>query len=97
MGTTEPNSWMNFRKYYLLEITDHNVHYIGKSIVSPPSNERFDYFSNFHEYKSLVISKEDLHLNSHSIGMTEVLQCEGGLFWGHWLCPRNSKSLKCCF
>ncbi len=35
MGTTEPNSLLNFRKYYLLEITDHNVHYIGKSIVSP--------------------------------------------------------------
>ncbi len=29
-----------------------NVHYIAKSIGSPPSNERFDYFSNFHEYKS---------------------------------------------
>ncbi len=28
------------------------VHYIAKSIGSPPSNERFDYFSNFHEYKS---------------------------------------------
>ncbi len=27
-------------------------HYIAKSIGSPPSNERFDYFSNFHEYKS---------------------------------------------
>ncbi len=24
---------------------------ISKSIGSPPSNERFDYFSNFHEYK----------------------------------------------
>ncbi len=24
---------------------------IAKSIGSPPSNERFDYFSNFHEYK----------------------------------------------
>ncbi len=28
------------------------LHYIGKSIGSPPSNERFDYLSNFHEYKS---------------------------------------------
>ncbi len=27
-------------------------HYIAKSIGSPPYNERFDYFSNFHEYKS---------------------------------------------
>ncbi len=30
----------------------HDLHYIAKSIESPPSNERFDYFSNFHEYKS---------------------------------------------
>ncbi len=29
-----------------------DIHYITKSIGSPPSNERFDYFSNFHEYKS---------------------------------------------
>ncbi len=28
------------------------IHYIAKSIGSPPFNERFDYFSNFHEYKS---------------------------------------------
>ncbi len=28
------------------------IHYIGKSIGSPSSNERFDYFSNVHEYKS---------------------------------------------
>ncbi len=28
------------------------VHYIAKSIGSLPSIERFDYFSNFHEYKS---------------------------------------------
>ncbi len=27
------------------------IHYIAKSIGTP-SNERFDYFSNFHEYKS---------------------------------------------
>ncbi len=29
-----------------------HTHYIAKSIGSPPSNERFDYCSNFHEYKS---------------------------------------------
>ncbi len=28
------------------------THYITKSIESPPSNEMFDYFSNFHECKS---------------------------------------------
>ncbi len=28
-----------------------DIHYIAKSIGTP-SNERFDYFSNFHEYKS---------------------------------------------
>ncbi len=28
------------------------IHYIAKSIRSPPSYERIDYFSNFHEYKS---------------------------------------------
>ncbi len=27
------------------------IHYIAKSIGTP-SNEMFDYFSNFHEYKS---------------------------------------------
>ncbi len=27
-------------------------HYIAKSIRSLPFNERLDYFSNFHEYKS---------------------------------------------
>ncbi len=64
---------MNFRKYYLLDITDHNVHYIGKSIVSPLLMKGLT---------TLVISMSTkyLHLNSHSIGMTEVLQCEGGLF-----------------
>ncbi len=30
------------------------IHYIAKSIGSPPSNERFDYFSNFHEYNVLA-------------------------------------------
>ncbi len=28
------------------------IHYIAKSIGSPPFNVKFDYFSNFHEYKS---------------------------------------------
>ncbi len=28
------------------------IHYIAKSIGSPHFNERFDYFSNVHEYKS---------------------------------------------
>ncbi len=31
--------------------TVENIHYIAKSIGTP-SNERFDYFSNLHEYKS---------------------------------------------
>ncbi len=30
---------------------------------------------------------------SNNMGMTEVLQFEGGL-WGHCLCPRNSKGFK---
>ncbi len=30
--------------------------HIAKSIGSPPSNERFDYFSHFHEYKSECLS-----------------------------------------
>ncbi len=35
------------------EIFGHDcIHYIVKSIGPPPFNERFDYFSNFHEYKS---------------------------------------------
>ncbi len=29
-----------------------DIHYIAKSIGSPPSNDRFDYFSNFQEYRS---------------------------------------------
>ncbi len=28
------------------------IHYIAKSIGLPPFNEKFDNFSNFHEYKS---------------------------------------------
>ncbi len=35
-----------------MDIVALNLHYIAKSIGSPPSNERFDYFSNFHESKS---------------------------------------------
>ncbi len=35
---------------------------------------------------------EDTNLYN-DMGMTEVLQFEGGL-WGHCLCPRNSKGLK---
>ncbi len=35
---------------------------------------------------------EDTNL-FNNMGMTEVLQFEGGL-WGHCLCPRNSKGLK---
>ncbi len=35
---------------------------------------------------------EDTNLYNN-MGMTEVLQYEGGL-WGHCLCPRNSKGLK---
>ncbi len=30
--------------------------YIAKSIASPLFNERFDYFSNFQEYKSECLS-----------------------------------------
>ncbi len=29
-----------------------NVYTILSKVLAPPSNERFDYFSNFHEYKS---------------------------------------------
>ncbi len=36
-------------KMLVLNITI--INYIAKNIGSP-SNERFDYFSNFHEYKS---------------------------------------------
>ncbi len=35
---------------------------------------------------------EDTNL-FNNMGMTELLQFEGGL-WGHCLCPRNSKGLK---
>ncbi len=38
--------------HLIQQIVKHYIHYIVKSIGSPPSNERFDYFSNFYEYKS---------------------------------------------
>ncbi len=41
----------NFDKILYIQYT-----YFAKSIGSPPSNERLDYFSNFHEYKSLSLS-----------------------------------------
>ncbi len=37
---------------YIISLKKIYIHYIAKSIWSPPSNESFDYFSNFHEYKS---------------------------------------------
>ncbi len=42
----------NNKKVILYKYTHTHTHYIAKHIGSPPSNERFDYFSNFHEYKS---------------------------------------------
>ncbi len=36
-----------------------NIHYIAKSIGTP-SNERLDYFSNLHEYKSYVEAYNDI-------------------------------------
>ncbi len=38
--------------YFFENIDTIYIHYIAKSIGSPPSNERFDYFNNFYEYKS---------------------------------------------
>ncbi len=35
-----------------MKVSLFEIHYVAKSIGSPPSNERFDYFCNFHEYKS---------------------------------------------
>ncbi len=35
-----------------LAVPSLQAHYIAKSIGSPPSNERLDYFSNFQENKS---------------------------------------------
>ncbi len=36
----------------VLQFVDKHIHYIAKSIGSPPSNEMFGYFCNLHEYKS---------------------------------------------
>ncbi len=47
-------SWiieMNELFHDILIYWDAPVHYIPKTIEQP-SNERFDYFSHFHEYKS---------------------------------------------
>ncbi len=44
-------SVFDLNKKWQCQIND-NIHYIAKRIGSPPSNERFDYFSNFNEYKS---------------------------------------------
>ncbi len=41
--------WRKMKKKKKVSIC---LHYIAKSIGSPPSNERYDYFSNSHEYKS---------------------------------------------
>ncbi len=35
-----------------LHLSGQHLHHIAKSIGSPTSNERFDYFRHFHEYKS---------------------------------------------
>ncbi len=48
---TKKSSKLLFFPYFCPQTTCH-IHYIAKSIGSPPSNERFDYFSNFHENKS---------------------------------------------
>ncbi len=40
--------------FYIVMI--YAVRFIAKSIGSPPFNERFDYFSNFHDYKSECLS-----------------------------------------
>ncbi len=44
--------WRKGQRIWSGRIGNLYIHYIGKSIGSPPSNERFDYFSHFHEYKS---------------------------------------------
>ncbi len=45
--------YKNIAQFYIFWIVIYiYIHYIAKSVGSPPSNERFDYFSNFHEYKS---------------------------------------------
>ncbi len=51
-ASTQPKLW----KLILLSVKYIKwriwTHYIAKSIESLPSNERFDYFTHFHEYKS---------------------------------------------
>ncbi len=42
-----PDTWNNNK----IKLKKLYIHYIAKSIGTP-SNERFDYFSNFHEYES---------------------------------------------
>ncbi len=37
---------------YIYIYTIYTIHYIAKSIESPLLVNRFDYFSNFYEYKS---------------------------------------------
>ncbi len=44
--------WLKYSKNSTILKYYYNIHYITKIIVSPTFNERFDYFSNFHEYKS---------------------------------------------
>ncbi len=55
-NTVKQNKNVNFKKKRLSELSVFAnkwfIYYIAKSIGSPPSNERYDYFSNFLEYKS---------------------------------------------
>ncbi len=48
-GTTLPTK---IKLQNCMYVYIYSIYYIVKSIGSPPSNERFDYFSNFYEYKS---------------------------------------------
>ncbi len=50
-GATSPKSPSSSRHMSSRVQPETLIHYIAKSIGTP-SNERFDYFSNFHEYKS---------------------------------------------
>ncbi len=43
--------YTHVHEHVYIYIYNVNIYYIAKSIGTP-SNERFDYFSNFHEYKS---------------------------------------------
>ncbi len=40
-------SWFSMQQIVCTSYKESYVHYIGKNIGSPPSNKRFDYFSNF--------------------------------------------------